>query len=213
MKSLLTRKFRHFGLVPIIVLSLAAGCSDSAQQAETQAAVDTSSGAASQQPSTTQAATPTRNNGVVRSAETAGAYTYLRVDIDGEEFWMATAATAVQPGQKIAWRDYALMRNFKSKSLDREFAQILFVDKVVTEQAATQSVQQGIVTESMSAAGYSFIRVEQDGASLWLAAPETTISVGQSIRWSGGAPMRNFTSRSLNRSFDQILFVSAVTGS
>ena len=213
MKQLLIRRFGHFSLAPIIVLTLGAGCSDSAQQAQTQSAVDTASSAAVQQSGTTRAPVPARNNGVVSSAETAGAYTYIRVDIDGEEFWIATAATAVQPGQKIEWRDYALMHNFKSKALGREFEQILFVDKVFAEQAATASVQQGIVAESMNAAGYSFIRVDQDGDSLWLAAPETTISVGQSIRWSGGAPMRNFTSRSLNRSFDQILFVSAVTGS
>lgn len=213
MKPKLTQSYRHFGLTSVIVLSLAAGCSDSAQQIEEPAADKTATRATIQESRSAPATTPGKNNGVVRSTETAGAYTYIKVDIDGEEFWLATMATVVQPGQKIAWRDYAMMSNFKSKALGREFAQILFVDRVFDEQAVTQSLQQGIVEESMSAAGYSFIRVKQNGSSIWLAAPETTIRVGQSVRWSGGAPMRNFTSRSLNRSFDEILFVGAVHSS
>ena len=100
-------------------------------------------------------------------------------------------ATAVQPGQKIAWSDYAPMNNFKSKALGREFEQILFVDRVIGEQSASQALQQGVVAESLNAAGYSFIRVDQ----------------------SGGSPMRNFTSRSLDRTFDEILFVGAVHSS
>jgi hypothetical protein len=194
MKPLLIRRFRHFGLAPVIVLSLAAGCSDSAQHIEAQAADNTATRATIQESRSAPATTPGKNNGVVRSVETAGAYTYIKVDIDGEEFWLATMVTVVQPGQKIVWRDYAMMRNFKSKALGREFAQILFVDQVFDEH-------------------YSFIRVNQNGSSIWLAAPETTIRVGQSVRWSGGAPMRNFTSRSLNRSFDEILFVGAVHSS
>ncbi len=67
--------------------------------------------------------------------------------------------------------------------------------------------------ESLSAAGYSFIRVEQNGSSIWLAAPETSLDVGQTISWSGGSPMRDFTSRSLDRTFDEILFVGAVNRS
>jgi len=119
----------------------------------------------------------------------------------------------VQPGQKIAWRDYAPMSNFKSKALGREFEQILFVDRVFDQQPASQAVQRGIVEESMNAAGYSFIRVDQNGNSIWLAVPEISIDVGQSISWSGGAPMRNFNSRSLGRTFDEILFVNAVHSS
>jgi hypothetical protein len=68
----------------------------------------------------------------------------------------------------------------------------------------------GVVAESMNAAGYSFIRVDENGHSIWLAAPETSIRIGQSIQWQGGTQMRNFTSRSLNRVFDEIIFVSAV---
>ena len=62
----------------------------------------------------------------------------------------------------------------------------------------------------MSAAGYSYIQVEEQGKKIWLAAPAAKIEVGQSISWNSGPAMHNFTSQSLNRSFDEIFFVSAV---
>lgn len=206
-------------VIPAIAILLAASCSETAPPDATQAgageqpaaAVEAASGAASQPANSNR--TPSQNSGVVKTAQTAGAYTYLQVDISGEDFWLATMATAVQPGQKIAWSDYAPMNNFKSKALGREFEQILFVDRVIGEQSASQALQQGVVAESLNAAGYSFIRVDQSGGSIWLAAPETSLSVGQSISWSGGSPMRNFTSRSLDRTFDEILFVGAVHSS
>lgn len=141
----------------------------------------------------------------------AGGYTYAMVDIGGDDFWLATAMTALQPGQSIAWQDYTMMTNFKSKALNQEFDQILFVDRLVDSAAMAQ--HRGIVAESMNAAGYSFIRVDENGQSTWLAAPETSIKIGQSIRWQGGTQMRNFTSRSLNRVFDKIIFVSTVHAS
>ena len=147
---------------------------------------------------------------MVKSVQTAGAYTYMQVDVGGEDFWLATMATAVQPGQEVSWQDYAAMNNFKSKALGREFEQILFVDRIFGDQPAKVAVQQGIVQESLSAAGYSFIRVDQNGSSIWLAAPETSLDVGQAISWSGGSTMRNFTSRSLDRTFEEIVFVGAV---
>lgn len=207
-------------LLPAVALLLAASCSETAPPAANQAAaeqtpaaaaVETASGGASQ--AVNPQRRPSQNSGVVKTAQTAGAYTYLQVDVDGEDFWLATMATAVQPGQKVAWQDYAPMNNFKSKALGREFEQILFVDRISGDQPAAETVQQGIVQESLSAAGYSFIRVDQNGSSIWLAAPETSIDVGQSISWSGGAPMRNFTSRSLDRTFEEILFVGAVNRS
>jgi hypothetical protein len=134
-------------LSPVIllgtVLILAAGCSESVQQGQQQSGSDNNK----------------QNQGVVKSVEVAGGYTYALVDVGGDEFWLATAVTEVQPGAEVAWRDYAMMKNFKSKSLNREFDQILFVDRLVNPSAATAQNHQGIVEESMEAAGYSFIRV------------------------------------------------------
>jgi hypothetical protein len=66
------------------------------------------------------------------------------------------------------------------------------------------------VVETMSSAGYTYIRVEEKGAKYWIALPETQVSVGEEISFYEQMLMEDFTSRSLNRTFDRILFVEAI---
>ncbi|MDC1288189.1 hypothetical protein N8198_09925 [Gammaproteobacteria bacterium] len=158
-------------------------------------------------------ATPAENKGTVISNKIVGAYSYIELDVDGATFWLATSISDVKSGDRIAWKDHAVMTNFKSKALNRKFALILFVDRIMTESDVDRQLHSGVVVEYLNAAGYSYIRVEENGANVWLAAPETDLEIGQSIRWDGGSPMRNFFSRSLDRNFDEIIFISTVQGS
>jgi hypothetical protein len=206
-KLLISRWALPVALATIIHLP---GCSESVDESVVKDDVEkivASSGSAEKK---ALAKTPAQNKGVVKSSEMAGGYSYIEVDISGDIFWLATAISDVKPGDRIAWNDYAMMTNFRSKTLNREFSQILFVDRVMTESSLASRSHSGIVIESMNSAGYSYIHVEENGTRIWLAAPETKIEVGQSIRWNSGAPMRNFTSQSLNREFNEIFFVSAV---
>ena len=155
-------------------------------------------------------ATPSASTGTVISIQNSGGYSYIEIDINGQPFWMAASLSAVKPGEKITWNDYAMMKNFTSKSINRTFDQIMFVDKVNSATAMTTRNHSGTVLETMNAAGYSYIRVEELGKNTWLAVPMLEIKVGQSINWESGAAMRNFTSQSLNRSFDEIFFISSV---
>lgn len=68
----------------------------------------------------------------------------------------------------------------------------------------------GTVKQSMKAAGYTYIEVDADGSSVWLAAPEMDLADGASIAWNGGLVMKNFESKTLGRTFPEILFVDAV---
>jgi hypothetical protein len=192
----------------VITLLLSVGCTDSVPQNQVQSTPDNNAATMAAIKAANAPSKPKQNQGVVKTVKMGGGYTYAMVDIGGDDFWLATTMTALQPGQEIAWQDYAMMANFKSKALNQEFDQILFVDRLIDSAAMAQ--HRGVVAESMNAAGYSFIRVDENGHSIWLAAPETSIRIGQSIQWQGGTQMRNFTSRSLNRVFDEIIFVSAV---
>ena len=199
-------------VVPVALLAIIhlPGCSESSVDSSAQDNADkivVSTAAAEEK---TLAKVPAQNSGTVKSNQKAGGYSYLEVDIDGEVFWLATAISSIQPGDKIAWKDHAVMANFTSKALGRTFKQILFVAQVMPESDLASRAHSGTVINAMNSAGYSYIQVEENGAQVWLAAPETHIEPGQSIRWDGGAPMRNFTSQSLNRSFDEIFFVSAI---
>ena len=66
------------------------------------------------------------------------------------------------------------------------------------------------VVETMSSAGYTYIQVEEKGVKYWIALPETQVSVGEEISFYEQMLMEDFTSRSLNRTFDRILFVEAI---
>jgi hypothetical protein len=69
---------------------------------------------------------------------------------------------------------------------------------------------EGKVVSSINTAGYTYIEVNQDGKTLWLAAEVTALKPGDQIRFDEGALMTNFYSSSLERDFPAVLFVSGV---
>ena len=64
----------------------------------------------------------------------------------------------------------------------------------------------GKVVETMNSGGYTYVNLEKDGKKMWVAAPAMQVSVGQELELRNGAVMTNFTSKSLNRTFDSIIF-------
>ena len=64
----------------------------------------------------------------------------------------------------------------------------------------------GKVVETMNAGGYTYISVEKDGKRTWVAIPVTEVKVGQEVTYQPGAEMRNFTSKTLNKTFESIIF-------
>lgn len=64
----------------------------------------------------------------------------------------------------------------------------------------------GKVVETMNAKSYTYICLEKNGKRGWVAVPAVTVAVGQDIQVRPGTEMGEFTSRTLNRSFDNIVF-------
>ena len=58
----------------------------------------------------------------------AGSYSYLKIDEDGNEDWIAVPTMKVEVGEQIFFSKYMKMTNFKSESLDTTFESVLFVD-------------------------------------------------------------------------------------
>ena len=65
----------------------------------------------------------------------------------------------------------------------------------------------GVVAETIDAAGYTYVRVEVEGQSLWAAGPTTAMAVGDAITFSTQIPMQNFHSTAMNRDFPVLYFV------
>lgn len=68
----------------------------------------------------------------------------------------------------------------------------------------------GTVLETMNAAGYTYAHVDSGTAKTWIAVPETTITTGNRISYSEGMEMKNFHSKTLDRTFPSIIFSSGI---
>ena len=79
-------------------------------------------------------------------------------------------------------------------------------------EAATPAPMTGKVLESMDAAGYTYINVETETGEKWIAVNLSAVEVGEEITFMDGMVMQNFFSKSLDRTFPEIVFSSGLVG-
>ena len=71
----------------------------------------------------------------------------------------------------------------------------------------------GKVKETMNSGGYTYILLQENsGDETWVAIPETPIEAGTEVMVKPGVPMNKFHSKTLNRTFDMIIFSSGIVG-
>ena len=68
----------------------------------------------------------------------------------------------------------------------------------------------GKVVETMNGGGYTYVSIEKNGKKIWVAVPMTEVKVGQEITFQPGSEMGDFTSKTLGRSFENIIFSSGI---
>lgn len=76
--------------------------------------------------------------------------------------------------------------------------------------ASIPLTRKGKVLEVLDSPAYTYLQVTGDKAPVWLAAYKINITKGAIVNYSDGAAMSNFHSKSLNRTFDTIVFVDRV---
>jgi len=64
------------------------------------------------------------------------------------------------------------------------------------------------VLESLNSGGYTYIKVKEAEKRYWIAMTERKVKVGEQIKYNEQGWMQNFHSKTLNRTFDKILFAS-----
>jgi len=69
----------------------------------------------------------------------------------------------------------------------------------------------GTVAETMNAGRYTYVLLDTASQKIWAAAHQIAVKVGDKVSLSSGTVMENFHSERLNRDFDEILFVPAIT--
>lgn len=75
---------------------------------------------------------------------------------------------------------------------------------------AADGAHRGVVLEVINGGGYAYLNVEEGGERFWIAGPPAEVSVGQEVSFIEQVWMSNFASRALGRTFEKILFVSAI---
>lgn len=71
--------------------------------------------------------------------------------------------------------------------------------------SAGSAPQIGTVSESIEAGSYVYLKLEEQG--IWIAATSFSVSAGDQVQFSGGSEMRDFYSKSLDRTFETVFFV------
>ncbi|MEA3385969.1 MAG: DNA-binding protein [Thermodesulfobacteriota bacterium] len=64
----------------------------------------------------------------------------------------------------------------------------------------------GKVAETMNSGGYTYVLLDNGGEKIWVAMPEMHVTVGEEVVLKPGMEMVNFTSSTLNRTFERVIF-------
>lgn len=87
-------------------------------------------------------------------------------------------------------------------------------DKAATNPAMATPVPAGMVRgkvlESMDAGSYTYAQIDMGTEQRWLAAPKTSVKIGDTVQAAEGMAMPGFESKTLNRKFDVVYFVSGL---
>lgn len=77
-------------------------------------------------------------------------------------------------------------------------------------EAQDETISNGRVLITMNKGGYTYVKIEENGEDLWVACPEVIVKVGDMIEFTKSSPLLNFESKSLNMTFDKIVFAPEI---
>ncbi|SMF47360.1 hypothetical protein [Pseudobacteriovorax antillogorgiicola] len=72
----------------------------------------------------------------------------------------------------------------------------------------TDTYPKGKVVKTMNVSGYTYFQFSQKGELVWAATSVMDLKEGDQVVLMKSFPMTDFKSKTLNRTFDKILFVS-----
>lgn len=68
----------------------------------------------------------------------------------------------------------------------------------------------GVVLQTTNASRYTYVQINTGKETLWAAAPAFEVKVGDRVAVEGGMLTKNFTSKVLNRKFDELYMAGAI---
>ena len=76
--------------------------------------------------------------------------------------------------------------------------------------AAKSDVHKIVVKEAVDGGNYTYLNVDENGQNYWMAVASIPVIVGDTYYYDGGMVMKDFESKQLNKTFDEIVFVNTV---
>lgn len=76
--------------------------------------------------------------------------------------------------------------------------------------AAQPEILSGTVLFTETGGKYTYIQIKQEEKEIWLAASAFEVAVGDRVEYMGGVPMRDFHVKALDRTFEEIIFLSNI---
>jgi len=70
----------------------------------------------------------------------------------------------------------------------------------------------GTAEEVLSGGGFTYVRLKAQAREYWVAVPETQVAVGEQLTVAEGQLMRDFPSKTLNRTFAELLVSTGFVG-
>jgi hypothetical protein len=116
--------------------------------------------------------------------------------IDGRRFWM----------NFLIIMSTLLMVACKGESTPDKQPEGKAPEQGTMEAQADKQALSGSVSETMDSGGYTYIYLDTGAGKKWVAMPLMQVKVGEKVELMPGIEMVNFTSRTLNRTFDTIIF-------
>ena len=83
-------------------------------------------------------------------------------------------------------------------------------DNSALSQPVPAGMVRGTVLETMDSGGYTYVLIDTTEDQRWAAAQHTSVNVGDVVQIGSAMPMANFTSKTLDRTFDVLYFVDGL---
>jgi len=138
-----------------------------------------------------------------------GGYTFIKANENGNELWVAIREMPVEGGDVFYFTDAMVMNDFESKSLDKTFESILFVDKVTKTPVQGNAMNNSGMPGMVSPDGHTKPKVEvasgvditplSDGMTVEAVNKEKSSLSGKTVKvkgvvtkYNGGIMNRNW---------------------
>jgi hypothetical protein len=76
--------------------------------------------------------------------------------------------------------------------------------------AAKTDVHKIVVKEAVDGGTYVYLNVDENGKNYWMAISNIPVTVGNTYYYDDGMVMKDFESKQLNKTFDEIIFTSTI---